>query len=53
MVRGMQRGCLAQVGGVSSGIAVTEEQIKAIRAHERTGRLLGDEVFQWKAEKQL
>jgi putative transposase len=33
--------------------AATEEQIKALRAHERTGRPLGDEEFQRKIEKQL
>ena len=44
---------LSAVGAVSSGTAATEEQIKAILAHERTGRPLGDEVFQRKLEKQL
>lgn len=53
MVRGVQGGCLAEVGGVFSGTAATEEQIKAIRTHERTGRPLDDEEFQRKLEKQL
>ena len=33
--------------------AATEEQIKAIRAHERTGRPLGNEEVERKLEKQL
>ena len=31
----------------------TEEQIKAFREHERTGRPLGDEKFQKRLEKML
>jgi REP-associated tyrosine transposase len=33
--------------------AATEEQIKAFREHERTGRPLGDEAFQKRLEKKL
>jgi len=33
--------------------AATEEQIKAFRAHESTGRPLGDETFQKRLEKKL
>jgi len=32
---------------------VTEEQIKAFREHESTGRPLGDEAFQKRLEKKL
>jgi hypothetical protein len=31
--------------------AATEEQVKAFREHERTGRSLGDEAFQKRLEK--
>ena len=33
--------------------AATEEQIKAFREHERTGRPMGDEAFQKRLEKKL
>lgn len=33
--------------------AVTEEELNAFRAHERTGRVLGDEDFQKRLEKNL
>jgi len=33
--------------------AVSEEQLKEFREHERTGRVLGDEEFQERLEKQL
>ena len=33
--------------------AATEEQIKAFREHERTGRALGDDAFQKRLEKKL
>jgi putative transposase len=33
--------------------AVSEEELKAFREHERTGRVLGSEVFQQRLEKQL
>ena len=33
--------------------AATEEQIKAFREHERTGRVLGDDAFQKRLEKKL
>jgi putative transposase len=33
--------------------AVPEEEIKAFREHERTGRPLGDEAFQKRLEKKL
>jgi len=33
--------------------AATEEQIKAFREHERTGRPLGDDAFQKRLEKKL
>jgi len=33
--------------------AATEEQIKAFREHERTGRALGDDKFQRRLEKKL
>jgi putative transposase len=33
--------------------AVSEEELKAFREHERTGRVLGDEEFQQRLEKQL
>ncbi len=33
--------------------AVAEEEIKALRQHERTGRVLGDEAFQKRLEKKL
>jgi len=33
--------------------AATEEQIRALREHERTGRALGDADFQQRLEKQL
>ena len=33
--------------------AVSEEQLKEFRAHERTGRVLGDDDFQKRLEKKL
>ena len=33
--------------------AATEEQLKAFRAHETTGRPLGDDAFQKRLEKKL
>ena len=33
--------------------AVSEEQLKEFREHERTGRVLGDEGFQKRLEKKL
>ena len=33
--------------------AATEQQIKAFREHERTGRPLGDDDFQKRLEKKL
>jgi putative transposase len=33
--------------------AATEEQIKAFREHERTGRPMGDDDFQKRLEKEL
>jgi putative transposase len=33
--------------------AVSEEELKAFREHERTGRVLGDEEFQKRLEKKL
>ncbi|HUT91440.1 MAG TPA: hypothetical protein VMY37_18220 [Thermoguttaceae bacterium] len=33
--------------------AATEEQIKAFREHESTGRALGDDDFQTRLEKKL
>jgi len=33
--------------------AVSEEEIKQFRAHERTGRVLGDDAFQKRLEKKL
>ncbi len=33
--------------------AASEEQIKAFREHERTGRALGDDAFQKRLEKKL
>jgi len=33
--------------------AVSEEQLKEFREHERTGRVLGDEDFQKRLEKRL
>ncbi len=33
--------------------AATEEQIRMFREHERTGRVLGDDDFQARLEKQL
>jgi putative transposase len=33
--------------------AVSEEQLKEFREHERTGRVLGDDDFQKRLEKKL
>jgi len=33
--------------------AVSEEELKRFREHERTGRVLGDEAFQKRLEKKL
>jgi len=33
--------------------AVSEEQLKEFREHERTGRVLGDDDFQKRLENQL
>jgi hypothetical protein len=33
--------------------AVSEEQLRQFREHERTGRVLGDDAFQRRLEKKL
>jgi putative transposase len=33
--------------------AVSEEELKLFREHERTGRVLGEEAFQKRLEKKL
>jgi len=45
--------CEGRLAGTSGTRAATEEQIKAFREHERTGRVLGDDAFQKRLEKKL